>query len=640
MTESLALSDTAEFRTLANLRVLSTVLQQRNIVAGDAGLTFGGQRDLYRALGYKRVLLPQDYRARYLRNGIAARIVEAAPKSTWRAGGELIEDEDPDTLTPFEEAWDELNKRLKVWSTFQRTDILCGMGRYAIIVIGAPGDFNTELTKLKAEELMYLSPFSEEDAIITRFEMDVTNERFGLPVEYMLRRTHVSMASIQPPSLMPGRPIHWSRVQHIADGLLDDHVYGVPRLERIWNLLDDLEKVVGGGAEAFWKRADAGMQLKLDPTVRADPKDLEAVKQQIEEYTDGLRRVLTTRGVDIAPLSSNVADFGSPVTAIMGQISASTGIPSRILTGSERGELASTQDRANWEERISDRRYEFAGPQVVRPFVDRMIELGVLPEPEQYEVRWPDIRNFNDAERAIIAGQWASINSSFGGIVVTANEIRDRVLGMEPLSPEELAPPAPPVPPVDPSTIPPPEDPATSAEDDATATADAKQAAEDQRIAAQDAKKAKAASRRLKARILGLKPPVVIHPDPHYFEDVKKMQEVVQALQETRMTDVTAAATIIGSLRDEITSLQGQIEDARSNDVKALMAKLERTLEQKNVVEPEAVDTIVLREAIEALRASTARPVEVTVNVPHALKKKSITRTATGFEIQEEEVRS
>jgi hypothetical protein len=615
MSEELATTDAPELRILANLRTLSTVLEQRGAFAGGAGLTFGGQRDLYRALGYKRVILPRDYRTRYLRNGIAARIVEAAPKSTWRAGGELVEDEDPNTLTDFEQAWDDLNRRLKVWSTFQRTDILCGMGRYAIIVLGAPGDLNTELKKLKAEELLYLSPFSEEDAMITRYETDIASPRFGLPLEYMLRRTNISMTTIQPPTLLPGRPVHWSRVMHIADGLLDDQVFGVPRLERIWNLLDDLEKVVGGGAEAFWKRADAGMQLKLDPTVKADTKDLEKVKQEIEEYTDGLRRVLTTRGVDITPLSSNVADFGSPVQAVMGQISASTGIPSRILTGSERGELASTQDRANWEERISDRRFDFAGPQVVRPFVDRMIELGVLPEPEQYEVRWPDIRSFNDAERAIIAGQWAAINGSFGGIVVTANEIRDRVLGMEPLSPEELAPAAPPVDPnaVDPNAPPPenaptgePVDPAVTAADDATAAQDAKIAAEDKRIAAEDAKKtAKAAKqRRLKARILGLKPVVIVRagdqiPDARSI-DLAKITAAIETLR---------ASTSMSVAKSEPAEFDGKAQTA-------------------------------LEDVLRALKASIARPVEVTVNVPNPLRKKSVVRTATGFEIQEEEMRS
>jgi hypothetical protein len=588
--------DSPELRTLANLRTLSTVLQQRNIFAGDAGLTFNGSRDLYRALGYKRVLLPRDYRSRYLRNGIAARIVEAAPKSTWRAGGELVEDEDPDTLTAFEEAWDELNKRLKIWSVFQRTDILCGMGRYAIIVLGAPDDMNAELKKLRPEELMYLSPFSEEDALITRFETDVASPRFGLPVEYMLRRTHISMASIQPPALMPGRPIHWSRVMHVADGLLDDHVYGVPRLERIWNLLDDLEKVVGGGAEAFWKRADAGMQLKLDPTVRADPKDLDAVKQQIEEYTDGLRRVLTTRGVDITPLSSNVADFSSPVKAIMDQISASTGIPSRILTGSERGELASTQDRANWEERVADRRYEFAGPQVVRPFIDRMIELGVLPEPKTYEVRWPDIRNFNDDERAAIAAKWAEINSKFGGVVVLANEIRDRVLGMQPLTPAELAPPAPPV---DPNAPPPSVDEPPTPEDVAQATADAAQAADDQRIAAEDAKKLKAA-RKLKARILGLKSILVVPPE------------------------------LLGMTKPNVEELKERI-------VVIQPAHAEESKER--AVQPAYVESPALFEAVTALRAAADRPINVTLNVPTTLKKKSVVRTPAGFEIQEEEVR-
>ena len=36
-------------------------------------------------------------------------------------------------------------------------------------------------------------------------------------------------------------------------------------------------------------------------------------------------------------------------------ISAETGIPKRILTGSERGELASSQDRDNWFERYPER---------------------------------------------------------------------------------------------------------------------------------------------------------------------------------------------------------------------------------------------------------------------------------------------
>jgi hypothetical protein len=141
----------------------------------------------------------------------------------------------------------------------------------------------------------------------------------------------------------------------------------------------DLEKVVGGGAEAFWRRADRGMQLDLDPTIDVSQEQKDAMKVQLEEYEHELRRILTTRGVKINELGSDVADFKSPVDAIMALISAGTGIPQRVLMGSEQGKLAAKQDRANWDNRVTDRQSDFAGPLVLRPFIDKMIAIKALP---------------------------------------------------------------------------------------------------------------------------------------------------------------------------------------------------------------------------------------------------------------------
>ena len=102
--------------------------------------------------------------------------------------------------------------------------------------------------------------------------------------------------------------------------------------------------------------------------------------------------------------------------------------------GTERGELASTQDKESFDERVGDRRTEYAEPQIVRPFVDRLISLGVLPAPAQYSVRWPQIRNLTDKERADLAAKYAEINQRNGDIVITTDEIRDRALELEPLS--------------------------------------------------------------------------------------------------------------------------------------------------------------------------------------------------------------
>ena len=67
------------------------------------------------------------------------------------------------------------------------------------------------------------------------------------------------------------KKVHWSRIIHVTDGLLDDEFYGFPRLQRVWNKLDDLLKVVGGGSEAFWLLATPTRQYDIDPKVPVKP---------------------------------------------------------------------------------------------------------------------------------------------------------------------------------------------------------------------------------------------------------------------------------------------------------------------------------------------------------------------------------
>lgn len=428
-------------------KALASVLASRGVLANIAGITFNGARDYYQSLGYDRVLFPAHYRSRYNRDAVAARIVEAKPQSTWRGGGEVIEDSDPSTETDFEKAWSTLNDRLKLWSMFQRTDILSGIGRYGVLFLGGPGKIDTPLKKMKPEEFAYLAPYSEADAPIQTFEIDQTNARFGRPIFYSIARMTASSAIIPPPEItgsvadanfMGGRRVHYTRVLHVADNLLDSHVYGIPRLERCWNLLDDLMKVTGGGAEAYWRRADAGLQVDVDPDMELEPDDEVALDDTIDRYIHRLDRVVRTRGVKMNPLTSQVAGIKDPIDGIMSQLSAGTGIPQRILMGSERGQLASTQDDDNWTERIVDRRRDFASPMVVRPLVDFLISVGALPAPKQYSVGWPEIDNLDETQRAGVAIQWSEINKNMQEEVVTPDEIRDRLLGLPPRAEQKI----------------------------------------------------------------------------------------------------------------------------------------------------------------------------------------------------------
>lgn len=415
------------FRTAV---AFATTLINRGRFSNTDGITFAGKRDLYKALGYKRQLFARDYRARYRRNGVAARIVEAKPLDTFRGGGNLVESQDPDEVTTFEQAWYDLDMRLRVWPTFQKADVLAGIGQYAIILMGAPGKVDTPLVKCAPEDLKFLMPYAEDDAEVMEFDNNESSERFGLPLYYTIKRTDArTPAAVN--TLVLGKKVHFSRIIPVAE-TLDDRTYGIPRLERVWNLLDDLEKVTGGGAEAFWKRADAGMQIALDPTINLEPDELAKMQEETDDYIHGLKRVIRTRGVDMKQLGSDVANLAPSAEGIIAQISASTGIPQRILMGSEQAKLAAIQDRTNWDERIESRRAEYAEPYIVRPFVSRMIELGVLPAPqEEYTVAWSQIRTMDDGEKADLANRWADVNQKMGEDVVTPNEIRTRCLGLE-----------------------------------------------------------------------------------------------------------------------------------------------------------------------------------------------------------------
>lgn len=410
----------------------ASVLSMRSRISQAIRSTFGGKRNLSEVLGYSDVIQPQEYRQRYERNELAGRAVEKAAQATWRAGAELIEVDDPSEITDFEREWKLLAKQLSVWSMFYRADVLSGLGEYAVIVIGAKGDVSQELPRMSGiQDVLYLMPFGQTDAKVETYENNTADKRFGQPLTYKIARMgRVGAQSIE-------KVVHWTRVIHIASNLLDDPIHGQPMLKRIWNRLDDLDKVVGGGAEAFWMRAHQGLQFNIDPEVKVTEDDKKDMVEQIDKFAHGMQRTIRTRGMDINTLGSDVADFSNPAQVVIDLIAAGIGIPKRILLGSERGELASTQDRENWDAYVEDRREQFAGPVLVNQFVDRMIEYGALPTPEQYEARWPEINSLTEGERAEIGEKWSKYNDQMGETVVTPDEIRDRVLLLPRISDED-----------------------------------------------------------------------------------------------------------------------------------------------------------------------------------------------------------
>lgn len=427
------------------LRTAESVLVQRADFAHRHGLSFPTssgqyQRDLYKALGYIPKLKPNHYRARYERGGIAERIVEAYPNATWAEGAFVAESEDRSKDTPFETEINDLFTRLDLWERLNRADILAGLGRYSVLLLGAPGKLDDPLPRnLRAtardpqRPLAYIVAYDEDTAKIGECVDDPRDPRFGLPLFYNIHFKIAKENRVQSSSVQ----VHHTRVIHIAEGLLDSEIFGKPRLRSVWNNLDDLDKLIGGGAEAAWKRMDPGMQIDIDPEVEMTESEEDALDDEIDELTHGMRRSFRTRGAKVELLASQVAAFGQNATMVLKMISGATGIPQRLLLGSERGELASTQDRDNWADRVDERRRRFAGP-LVRALVERLVEHGaVSTKPAEKIVPfviWPVMEEMTEADKAKMTMQLAAANASMatagGGLILSGTEIRDKVYGL------------------------------------------------------------------------------------------------------------------------------------------------------------------------------------------------------------------
>ena len=384
---------------MGKLLDFASVILSRARLATQAGKTFEGERDIYKTLGYKRLLLFQDYFDRYKRGGIAKRIVNAYPNATWRNAPKIESDNEE-----FVKTWEELAERLKIFHYLNRIDTLSGIGTFGTLLVGtkSSGNLRRPIRKVSsADDVLYLSVFTEDHSEIARIEAEPSNERFGLPEQYNLTLTTDAQGGSTRTTLA-----HHSHLIHVAEDLDEDESHGTPRQEAVWNYLDDMEKIVGASAEAIWRVADRGIQFDMDPETELKPGDEESLKDEIDEYMHDMKRSLLTQGITAKVLGTETVDPRGSYITTMGLISGTTGIPQRILSGSEAGQLASTQDERNFNARVQERRAAHAEPNIIRPLIDRLIDIGALPD-EKYIVVWPDLAALTRREEADISARFA-----------------------------------------------------------------------------------------------------------------------------------------------------------------------------------------------------------------------------------------
>ena len=386
------------------ITMLHSLVENASLVRSSELLqkVFDPRRDLNEECGYPDEISDKQYTTMYEREGVAARVVDVYPESSWLNDPTVEETADAEE-TKFEEEWKNLVKQFNIYSMLERADKISGVMRFGVVLLGIDDGLELKEPVVKKDaKLLFLRTFMESVVTIKTFENDHKNERFGQPVMYSIQFTDAS--SKDETTTMQTKDVHWTRVIHLADNREMSEIYGVPRIQKTYNRMHDIRKILSSSGEMFYKGAFPGYAFETSPeTTSADideTETAESIRAQFLAYQNGLQRYLAVTGMTVKSLEPQPGDPTAHFEAQLKAVAISIGIPLRVLAGSEQAQLASEQDTKAWNGRVAHRQDKYVSPMVLRPFIDRLMEFGVISTVDSYEIIWPDLHTPSAADKA------------------------------------------------------------------------------------------------------------------------------------------------------------------------------------------------------------------------------------------------
>jgi len=377
-------------------------------------------RDIDKECGYPEKVDLELYRSYYEREGIATRVVDVWPSESWKLLP-FIYEKDDNKESDFETAFKELDAKTQLLPYIQRVDTMSGIGQFGVLLLGLndgralsePVEGIDKYGKPTAKapkdrEIIYMRSLDQYLVNIQSFETDPTNPRYGQPLLYEIKFIDYATTS----KTGTGQQfntinVHWSRIIHVADNRTTSEVLGTPRMQTVINYLYNIKKILGGSSEMFWKGGFPGLSFEEYPdtagNVRTQMSEaaINALKSEMALWSNGLQRFLTLSGGSVKSLAPQVADPTNHLTVSLQAIAITHGVPLRVLMGSEQGSLASSQDAQQWNSRIKARQDRYLTPYVVRPTVERLQAIGVLPRTKKaVQVVWPDLNTLTDNQKS------------------------------------------------------------------------------------------------------------------------------------------------------------------------------------------------------------------------------------------------
>lgn len=387
--------------------------------------------NLFLDYGYPQTLDFFNYWNMYRRFGIAKNIVELPPDITWMRVPTI---ESPNAQ--FVREFERLEKEIELWIRMHALDKRQRVGRYAGMFFrirdGKSPDkpIKNRLNGIGA--IVQIVPLYEGQLDVLETDYDSKSENYGMPTMYQFNGGEAGNRN----NVLGSFSIHPDRVVIISEEADIGGIYGISSLEAPYNSLMDMRKILGGGAEGFYKNAAQNIVFSLQDgaSAQSNAAMLEKFNEQYDEFAHNrMRRAMWTPGMDAKTLESSLVGPKDFFFNSLYDIAASCKIPATILIGQQTGRLASSEDSRSFLSMINSRRENF-GTTAVNAVLDWFIKWGVLPLAE-YEVVWDDLLALSQNEQLDNAIRMADINDkqfrSGGSIPFDGNEIREAA-GYEP----------------------------------------------------------------------------------------------------------------------------------------------------------------------------------------------------------------